>query len=584
MYTVRAVLTAFMLLAIMWGCRPPEPAMETAPDNDFPVATIDDKIHVNYSDLYNRLAASDLLKEGGLLDSTTYFDTLYAIVEDSLVSQKALTADLRNSDIRRREFELLYFDFYVKYLFQHLILDSIKIDSLVLDSFYHEHEDRYFYREQVHARQITISPDGFRFGEDSAKYASFTDEQLDSVAQKQIIELKARTDAGEKFNVLAYDFSMNRATGDKGGDMGYFFRNTFNDIVDSVAFTLEPGIVSDPFRSPDGWHLMQVLDHIDSGLAPMEGIVYEQVRHEYISEVSGRRAGSFVDSLMNSTHYEFNDSALSLQPYSVPDTVWSVVLNHRDTVDFYRLPDVFNRFQTRLGKDSLTLEERQEAIKYWTQKKIIVAAGDTLGFDTIPEVRERREQLYHKYAMAMVRDLSIDRTYQPSDSLIEAYYQEHINEYTYEQPVYVQHIIVEDSLLGEYLRDLALSGLDFLELAKEYYPGAPEIRESAADLGFVGPGEMPDEFFRVAMATAAGEVSHPVKTEFGYHVIKVLERRFSKDLLAVKGDIIRILTQKHNQAIYEKWNKELFRGHKVKYNLKPIKTINLPPKSIRVNI
>ena len=572
MNNVRTVLTILILPVIMWGCRPPEPATEAGSDTDFPVATIDNAIVVGYSDL------------GGILDSTTYFDTLQAIVEDSLVSQEALTADLRHNKVRRREFELLYYDFYVKYLFQHIILDSIRVDSLVLDSFYHAHEDRYFYREQVHARQITISPDRYRYGEDSVMYADYTDERLDSVALKQIEELKARADEGEKFNVLAYDHSMNRATGDKGGDLGYFFRNTFNTVVDSVAFSLEPGTISDPFRSPDGWHLMQVIDHIDSGLAPMEGQVYEQVRNEYISEASGRRAGVFVDSLMNATHYEFNDSALNLPPYSVPDTVWSVVLNHRDTIDFHRLPDVFNRFQTRLGKANLELAEKQDAVKYWTQKQIIAAAGDAMGFDTIPEVRDKREQLYHKYATDMIRDRSMDRTYKPSDSLIEEYYQEHINEYTYEQPVYVQHIIVEDSLLGEYLRDLALSGLDFLELAREYYPGAPEIRESAADLGFIGSGEMPDEFFRVAMATSAGEVSHPVKTEFGYHVIKVLERRFSKDLLAVKGDIVRILTDRHNRAIYEEWRKELFRGHKIRYNLKPIKTIDLPPKAIRVNI
>jgi len=584
MNNARKVLTVLVLLAIAWGCRPPQPVMETDDSSDFPIAIIDNDLRIMHSDLYKRLAASAILKDGGLLDSTTYFDTLLAIVEDSLVSQQALTADLKRNSPWRREFELLFHDFYVRYLFQNLILDSIKVDSLVLDSFYHAHEHLYFYKEQVHARQITIAPEGFRFGEDSVKYADHSEAQLDSLARKQILELKTRSDEGEEFNVLAYDYSMNRATGDKGGDMGYFFRHTFNEVVDSVAFSLEPGTISEPFRSPDGWHLLQVIDHIDSGLAPMEGEVYNLVRTNYLNEMSGRRAGVFIDSLITSTHYEFNDSALVLPPYSVPDTVWSVILNYHDTVDYYRLPDVFNRFQTRLGKDNLTLAEKHEALKFWTQKRIIVAAGDTLGFDTVREVSDRRQLLYHKYTIDMIRDRSHDVTYKPSDSIIEAYYEEHIGEYTYERPVYVQHIIVEDSLFGEYLRDLALSGMDFLELANEHYPGAPEIRESAADLGFIGPDEMPEQFFRVAMATTTGEVSHPVKTEFGYHVIKVIERRFSKDLMAVKGDIVRILTDRHNGAIYEKWRKELFKGHKIRYYLDRVKTIDLPPKALRSNI
>ncbi|UCD18547.1 MAG: peptidylprolyl isomerase, partial [Candidatus Zixiibacteriota bacterium] len=375
------VLLLVMVVILVQTCRPPESGRETEDEFDFPVAVIDGKMTIMYTDLYSRIAASDMLKEGGILDSTTYFDTLIAIVVDSLVSLDALHADLREDLTLYREYSIRFYDFYTKYLFQRLILDSVEVDSAVVDSYFHAHEDRYYYEEQVRAKQLTIAPRGFRFGEDSAEYKDYSDEQLDSVARERIIELKKRSDAGEDFGVLAYEFSMNRATGDRGGDLGYFLRNTFNEVVDSVAFSLPPGTVSEPFRSPDGWHLLYVMDHVDSGLATLEGEVYQLVQNDFIRETAMKRSGYFIDSLMNIANYVYNDSALMLQAHTVPDTVWSVIVNEVDTVDFHRLPDVFARHMTRLGKSSLSLQEKHDALMDWTQKYLIARAGDLLGFD-----------------------------------------------------------------------------------------------------------------------------------------------------------------------------------------------------------
>jgi peptidyl-prolyl cis-trans isomerase SurA len=66
-------------------------------------------------------------------------------------------------------------------------------------------------------------------------------------------------------------------------------------------------------------------------------------------------------------------------------------------------------------------------------------------------------------------------------------------------------------------------GVDFAKLAREKSEGSSA--EDGGDLGFFGRGEMVPAFERVAFSLKVGEVSDPVRTNFGWHVVKVEERR-----------------------------------------------------------
>ncbi|MGB9177829.1 MAG: peptidylprolyl isomerase [Pyrinomonadaceae bacterium] len=74
----------------------------------------------------------------------------------------------------------------------------------------------------------------------------------------------------------------------------------------------------------------------------------------------------------------------------------------------------------------------------------------------------------------------------------------------------------------------AKAGEDFATLAKEFSmePGA---KQSGGDLGWFGHGRMVPEFEKAAFALQAGQISDVVKSQFGYHIIKVEERKTEKD-------------------------------------------------------
>ena len=70
----------------------------------------------------------------------------------------------------------------------------------------------------------------------------------------------------------------------------------------------------------------------------------------------------------------------------------------------------------------------------------------------------------------------------------------------------------------------AKKGEDFTALAKELSE-EPGAKESGGDLGFFPKDRMVPEFAEVAFSEKVGEISDPVRTQFGWHVIKVTEKK-----------------------------------------------------------
>lgn len=84
--------------------------------------------------------------------------------------------------------------------------------------------------------------------------------------------------------------------------------------------------------------------------------------------------------------------------------------------------------------------------------------------------------------------------------------------------VRASHILVEKHSQSLNVLEELNAGRDFKELARKY--STCPSRKRGGDLGFFGRGRMVKEFEKAAFALKMGEVSGPVKTQFGYHVIK----------------------------------------------------------------
>ena len=113
-----------------------------------------------------------------------------------------------------------------------------------------------------------------------------------------------------------------------------------------------------------------------------------------------------------------------------------------------------------------------------------------------------------------------------------------------EQEVHARHILVETEDEAKAIVAELKKGADFAELAKKKSkdPGSAD----GGDLGFFTKEQMVPEFSKVAFSLEPGKISDPVKSQFGWHIIKVEEKRNRKapDFEQVKAQIETYVTRK----------------------------------------
>lgn len=111
-----------------------------------------------------------------------------------------------------------------------------------------------------------------------------------------------------------------------------------------------------------------------------------------------------------------------------------------------------------------------------------------------------------------------------TEDVLKARYETFVAEHKGRQEVKARHILVEtEEQAKEVIAELG-KGADFAELARSRSIGPSGPR--GGDLGYFGQGEMVSEFAQAAFALEVGAVTQaPVKTQFGWHVIKVDDRR-----------------------------------------------------------
>jgi len=140
---------------------------------------------------------------------------------------------------------------------------------------------------------------------------------------------------------------------------------------------------------------------------------------------------------------------------------------------------------------------------------------------------------------------------------------------------HVRHILIKPSeLLSDTeaqtrlktLRERILNGADFAELAKASSADLSAAR--GGDIGWVNPGDTVPEFEKAMNALAPNEVSEPVRSPFGWHLIQVLERRKQDMGEELRRNVARsILRQRKAEDAHEDWLRQLRDSAYVEYKL-----------------
>lgn len=183
---------------------------------------------------------------------------------------------------------------------------------------------------------------------------------------------------------------------------------------------------------------------------------------------------------------------------------------------------------SEIGADMGTMPEAQKKmslLEFLIDNQLFAEAadGEKLGegaaFETRLKYLKRRA----------LRELYFEKVIKSSVSDADArkIYDEQVTKIKPEEEVSARHILVDTEEKAKELQDKIKAGGDFAALAKENTKDTGS-KEDGGNLGYFGRGQMVPQFEEVVFKLNKGDVSDPVKTQFGWHLIKIEDKRFKQ--------------------------------------------------------
>ena len=174
------------------------------------------------------------------------------------------------------------------------------------------------------------------------------------------------------------------------------------------------------------------------------------------------------------------------------------------------------------GRDYMTPEGQKQILEELINRRLLLASAkrELLEFDPAfkAELARAKDELLTRFAIRRaVEGVRV------SDDKVKAYYEAHRGEWQSGETVRASHILVDSREKAESIRQRLLSGALSFEDAARAESTCPS-REQGGDLGVFGRGQMVKEFEDAAFSLAPGEISEPVETQFGWHLIRVAEK------------------------------------------------------------
>jgi peptidyl-prolyl cis-trans isomerase C len=168
--------------------------------------------------------------------------------------------------------------------------------------------------------------------------------------------------------------------------------------------------------------------------------------------------------------------------------------------------------------------KKENVLAFLIDMKIVAKAAEAKKIEDREDFKARLA--FTRNRLLMDNLLAVEGKAATTDEAMKKVYEEASKQITGEQEVHARHILVETEDDAKAVEEELKKGADFAELAKKKSkdPGASD----GGDLGFFTKEQMVPEFSAVAFALEPGKISDPVKSQFGWHVIKVEEKRNRK--------------------------------------------------------
>ena len=392
--------------------------------------------------------------------------------------------------------------------------------------------------------------------------------------QEIVVETEVEAEAifmeivvGGDFTLLAQEKSGG-LTAKKGGYLGYVSTDSAKlfgyDDFKEIASALKIGEVSKVIKTEKGYCLLKLLE-----IKPAYQETFEKVKRFIEGKLTReRRENAYNEWLDNLKEQALIQVAFNLDEITEefvsskpPETILVSFRGGEITLGEFNkawgVPDNKNKYKTK-----------EELLENMLKERILVQRAQEIGLEkdekvssqiktVIEQVRkEREEKIKINTQQALVDEVIKVEIYDKvklGEEEIAEYYKENKEDFIKDEEYHLRHILVETLEEAEAVLEKIRGGADFAELAKEKSIG-PSGKQGG-DLGFIARGITIKPFEDAAFVLKPGEISEVVKTQFGYHIIKLEEisPERQKTPEEAKVEIEFILLPEKQQQAFIKW-------------------------------
>ena len=224
-------------------------------------------------------------------------------------------------------------------------------------------------------------------------------------------------------------------------------------------------------------------------------------------------------------------------------------------------------FEGREGKEKFL----EELIK----KELLYQEALKKGLDKDSEYLKKVEDFKKLTLISQLLEKEIETKAKVTDQDVKDYYEKHKDELTSVSQIKASHILVKTEDEAKKILERLKKGEDFATLAKKYSIDTGSAK-NGGDLGFFSPGQMVPEFEAAASKLKKGEISQPIKTKFGYHIIKVADKKMGKPLEfdKIKNAIFQRLSAEKQKEFFDSYIEGLRKSYKVEINKEAISKLS----------
>lgn len=217
----------------------------------------------------------------------------------------------------------------------------------------------------------------------------------------------------------------------------------------------------------------------------------------------------------------------------------------------------FNQLWEEVPEDYKLQLDKSMILDQMISEKLLIQEAKNMGLEEDNDVLEQIKKMTEQILVQVLMEREILDKVEVKDEDISEYYEQNKDSFTEKEQVHLYNILLETEEEAQDVLEQLKAGKDFSEIAKEKSTGPSAAQ--GGDLGYLSKGTIIQEIEEVVFALVLEELSEVIKTDFGFHILKITEKKPEtiKALEEVKEDIIQTLLPDKQKDAFENLLEEL---------------------------